>query len=436
MNQPATWYNAERVAVKGSVILQQWMAEGGARKSNSVTMTTGELYKELLAQASARSGVSVTWRTALQSSTALACARVIAEGIAQVPFKLFKERTGGGMDPARDHPLYDILTSRPNEWQTAFELWETMGLHAAFQGNAYAYIVRGLGDRIAELLPFEPQLVTPIRDGWERRYRVHTGKGEFIDVAAKDMWHVRGLSWDGFVGLDGIRLAREAIGLAMSLETHGSRMFSNGAKPSGALISETTPREDQIELIKKTWNEAYEGSANAYKTLLLFGGLKWHQFGQTGVDSQHLEQRRFQVEEVCRHFRVMPIMVGHYEKAASYAAAEQNFLAHVVHTLMPWYTRIESSADVNLLTEEERRAGYYTKHITQALMRGASKDRGEYYAKALGSGGSPAWMTQDEVRGLEELNPLGGSAAKLPIPTNVGGAARPKGDPEDGDTAS
>lgn len=433
MNQPVSWYNAERVAVKGSVILQDWMAAGGARKSSA--MTTGDIYKELLAQASSVSGIAVNWKTALQASTALACARVIAEGIAQVPFKLFKERQGGGMDPAKGHHLYDLLANQPNEWQTSFELREMMGLHLAFKGNAYLYKVRGRGGIVAELLPFEPQMVTVKRDGWERKYEINIGKGEIIPVAAEDMWHIRGLSWDGVSGLDGIKLASEAIGLAMALEDHGSRMFANGAKPSGALIADQTPKEDQVELLKKTWRESYEGGNNAYKTMLLFGGFKWHPFGQTGVDSQHLEQRRFQVEEVCRHFRVMPIMVGHYDKAASYAAAEQNFLAHVVHTLMPWYGRIENSADVNLLTRAERDAGYYTKFIAQALMRGASKDRAEYYAKALGSGGSPAWMTQDEVRGLEELNPMGGTAADLPIPTNVGGTP-PKGDPEDGNSAS
>jgi HK97 family phage portal protein len=150
---------------------------------------------------------------------------------------------------------------------------------------------------------------------------------------------------------------------------------------------------------------------------------------QTGVDSQHLEQRRFEVEDVCRFFRVMPIMVMQADKAATYASSENMFIAHVVHTLMPWYTRIEQSADVNLLTADERRQGYYSKFMAQALLRGASKDRAEYFAKALGSGGSPAWMTQDEVRALEEMNPMGGLAASLPIPTNVGGTKpAPQGD--------
>jgi phage portal protein BeeE len=115
----------------------------------------------------------------------------------------------------------------------------------------------------------------------------------------------------------------------------------------------------------------------------------------------------------------MPIMVGNSDKAATYASSENMFLAHVVHTLMPWYARIEQSAAVNLLSDKERASGLYFAFVAQALMRGASKDRAEYFAKALGSGGSPAWLTQDEVRALEEFNPMGGVAAALPIATNI-----------------
>jgi phage portal protein BeeE len=100
----------------------------------------------------------------------------------------------------------------------------------------------------------------------------------------------------------------------------------------------------------------------------------------------------------------MPIMVGQSDKAATYASAEQMFLAHVVHTLMPWYQRIEQSADVNLLSEEQRNAGFYTKLNPNALMRGAATDRAEYYAKGLGSGGGKGWLTQNDVRSFEDMD--------------------------------
>jgi len=378
--------------------------------------STQDLYKELLTLASSKSGVAVNWKTATQASTAIACARVIAEGIAQVPFKLFKERVGGGKDAARDHGLYDLLASVPNEFQTSFELREMIGLHLAFMGGSFLYKVRGLRGEVVELLPFEPQHVTVIRTGWDIKYQVRLHDGATLNVAKEDMWHLRGISWDGVNGLQGIKLAREAIGLSLAMEEHGARMFSNGARPAGALIADGKLDEPQLKLLKESWQDSYGGNANAFKTAILFGGLKWHQFSMTGVDAQHLEQRRFQVEEVCRHFRVMPIMVGHADKSATYASAEQMFLAHVTHTLMPWYVRIEQSADKNLLTQAERLGGLYFKFIVQALLRGASKERGDFYAKALGAGGTQPFMTVDEVRGLEELNPMGGKASELGQP--------------------
>jgi HK97 family phage portal protein len=133
-------------------------------------------------------------------------------------------------------------------------------------------------------------------------------------------------------------------------------------------------------------------------------GASYSPFTMTGVDQQLLETRKLQVEEICREFRVMPIMVGQSDKASTYASAEQMFLAHVVHTLMPWYQRIEQSADVNLLSDEQRKAGFYTKLNPNALMRGAAKDRAEYYAKGLGSGGAKGWMTQNDVRDLEDMD--------------------------------
>ena len=153
--------------------------------------------------------------------------------------------------------------------------------------------------------------------------------------------------------------------------------------------------------------------------MILDRSAKWLQQSMSGVDAQHIETRRFQVEEVCRALRVMPIMVGSSDKASTYASAEQMFLAHVVHTLSPWYERLEQSIDVHLLTPADRAGGVYAKFVVNALLRGSTKDRGEFYARALGAGGSPAWMTQDEVRALEEMNPMGGKAAELPVPLNA-----------------
>ncbi|MCG7984724.1 MAG: phage portal protein [Candidatus Thiodiazotropha lotti] len=380
-----------------------------------------ELLQDFLNQYQSKSGTAVNHVTALRATTALACARVIGEGIAQVPLKVYRELPDGGREQVREHPLYDILAIKPNDYQTSYDWRETMGLHLVFAGGAFAFINRVRGD-ISELLPFEPHDVKVKRTKGVLTYSLRNSEGGWVQVDATDILHLRGPSWNGWSGLDGVDLAREAIGLSIATEEHGAALFKNGATPGGILTSDAINlQKDQRDAIKASWEDLHKGSGNAHKTAILWGGLKWLSTAQQNDQAQYLETRGFQVEEVCRAFRVLPTMVGHSDKAATYASVEQMFLAHVVHTMGPWYARLEQSFDTQLLSEEDRQNGYYTKFTVAGLLRGAHKERSEYYAKALGSGGSPAWMTQDEVRALEDLNPVGGSAEQLPVASNVGG---------------
>jgi phage portal protein BeeE len=57
-----------------------------------------------------------------------------------------------------------------------------------------------------------------------------------------------------------------------------------------------------------------------------------------------------------------------------------------------------------LLTKQERLRGLGFKFNVNALLRGDSKTRGEFYFKGIRSG----WFTPNEVRAYEELPPLPG----------------------------
>lgn len=390
-----------------------------ARKSDGAVLSSAALSRALASGSRTKAGVSVTWETALRVSTVLACARVIADGLAQVPLKLFQD-DGTNKVPAVDHPLYPVLYRRPNEWQTSFEFRETMALHLVLTGRFLAFknVVRGT---VVELIPFEPGSVTvktPDVLGAPLVYEVRGRGGVRKVYPAAAVWHVKGPSWTGWDGLDAVQVARESIGLAIAAEDTQAGLHANGLAPTGVYSVEGTLNAQQYKDLRGFLAENYAGAARG-TPLILDRNAKWLSQSLTGVDAQHLETRRHQVAEICAAFRVMPIMIGHSDKAATYASAEQMFLAHVVHTMSPWYQRIEQSIDVNLLTEADRASGVYARFVTQGLLRGAMKDRSDYLAKALGAGGSPAWMTQDEVRALEELNPLGGAAAALPVAPNA-----------------
>lgn len=388
-----------------------------SRKSGAGS--TLDLFREIYGNRQSKTGATVNFKTALQCATVMACARVIANGIAQVPLKLYQESEDGRKTTARTHPLYRVLHRKPNPWQTSFEFREMVGLHLALAGRAYAYKVI-VGGQIRELIPFEPGKVQAklATDGITITYEVTGRDGTVMTFGSDLIWHLKGPSWNGWEAMDALELAREAIGLAIATEESQANLHRNGVRVPGVYSVEGTLSEPQHKQLRKFLAENYAGE-NSGLPMIVDRNAKWLQMAMTGVDAQHLETRKHQVVEVCRAMGVMPIMVFESDKATTYASAEAMFDAHVKHTLGVWWERIEQSIDCNLLSQRDLEDGIYSKFVGNGLLRGSVKDRADYYSKALGAGGSPAWMTPDEVRSLEELNPLGGDAARLPIATNV-----------------
>ncbi|HVK56515.1 MAG TPA: phage portal protein [Burkholderiales bacterium] len=359
------------------------------------------------------SGKSVNVTSALQVTAVLACVRAIAEGVAQVPMRLHKERDDGGSDIAKKHPLYRVLNRKPNAWQTSFEFRETMIYHAALTRRFVAFKNRVRG-QIVELIPLDPGSVEVIcSDRGVLTYLVTGATGEQKEFPAEAIWHVKGPSWNGWDGMDILSLARDAIGLSMATEESHALMHKNGGQTSGIYSVEGSLDDKQYKQLRD-WIDLQITGANKFKPFILDRGGKWTPTSKTGVDNQHLDTRKHQLEEICRAWRVSPIMIGHADKTATYASAEQMFLAHVVHCLMPWYRRIEESADVNLLTEDDYENGIYAKLSPNALMRGATKDRAEYYYKLWQMGA----LNPNEIRAMEEKNPYpGGEIYRVPMNT-------------------
>ena len=366
----------------------------------------------LRAGTTTKAGVTVTLDSAFRVAVLFACLRVISEDLAKVPFKLF----AGVQEPAREHPLYDLMSVGPNDWSTSFEFRETLGLHVGL-GNGYAFINRS-GNRILELILLNPaKVAVEQKPDWSLVYKVTGADGREQEFPPEAIWHVRGPSWSGFQGMDILSIAREALGLAMATEASHSKLHDKGVRPSGLYSVDATLNKDQYAALKKWINENNAG-AESGSVMVLDRAAKFVSTAMTGVDAQHMETRKFQIEEICRFMRVNPQKVFHTDKTATHASAEEFNNAHREDTIGVWYARIEQSADKHLLTPKERKAGLYFKFVANALMRATAQARAEYYARALGSGGHPGWMTPDEVRALEEMAPKGGEADKLPAGAN------------------
>lgn len=396
-----------------------------SRKANQdgSVRTSIDLLKLLGVYGSTKSGQSVSATTAIEVATVLACLLKISNGVAQVPFKLFQQKPGTrDRLPAIDHPLYPLLHSRPNGWMTSFELRELIIFSVILCGYFVAFVNRGIGGRVMEIIPFKAgDVEVKQNDDYTLSYVVTGKNGNRQTFPQEAVWHIRGPSLDGVVGLPIIKLIRETIGLAMATEESHSKMHKNGAMIPGTYSIEGTLQEGAYKKLRDWIDKEYGGAENAGKIMILDRSAKFLPRAMTGLDSQHLETRKHQAREVCSGMGVMPFMVGIEDKTMTFASSEQILIMHVVHTLMPWYTRIEQTVDAQLLMEKDRLNGVYSKLIAAGLLRGAMKDTAEYLAKLV----QTSIMSPNEARELLELNPMEGGDERLVavnLTTNPNGA--------------
>ena len=348
------------------------------------------------------SGVRVSADHSMRLAAVYACVRILSETMASLPFVMYRPRADGGKDRVKDHWLYTLLAKRPNPFQNAFEWREMLQGHLVLRGNAYNRIVSNARGEITQLSPIHPDRIRmELLPSGDYRYRVSDRQGQESVVPRGEIWHLRGLSSDGMMGLSPIDLARESLGMALAAQDYGARFFANDAKPTGGWIE--FPGSFKDSEAKKVFRESYQSAqsgANRGKVLVLENGMKFHEVGVTNKDAQFLELRKFQITDIARLFRVPPHMIADLERA-TFSNIEQQSLEFVMHTMTPWAERWEASIESDLLFDGEE---LEIEFDFANLMRGDAASRSTYYQSGIQNG----WLTRNEARIAENLNPLTG----------------------------
>lgn len=368
-------------------------------------------------------GAKVDESTALNIPAVWACIRIIAESIGSLPLHLYT-RQGRGKTKATNHPLYLLLHDRPNPEMGAMSFRETLMSHVLSWGNAYAEKEMDQIGRVKALWPIGPDRVRPMRnDNGEIFYKVRPdNSGIEVDIPRDQMLHIPGLSYNGLVGYSPIAKMREAIGLALATEEFGARFFGAGTHP-GLIVSHPGKLGDQAHKnLRESLATTYSGLGKAHRLLLLEEAMKVEKIGINPEEAQFLVTRRFQLAEIARIYRVPMHMLADVEKGASYASIEQMSLDFVIHTLRPWMVRFEQAYNNQLFLTDLERRRYFWEHLADGLLRGDIASRYEAYTKGRNWG----WLSADDIRELENMNPLPDGKGEIYLqPVNMVEAGSP-----------
>ena len=359
-------------------------------------------------------GLAINERLALRNSTFFRATSLIAGSMGMLPIHLMRRRPDGTTEKAKDHPLFNVLHRKANSYQTASQFKSYMQLAALFDGNAFALKVKSRG-AVRELIPLPRRAVKPrLSDDFKLTFEYERPKGGRVILQQDDVFHFRSpLSLDGLCGVSLVDVCVDTLGIAAKAQSAVGRLLTKGSMARGALETEQTLGDEAISNLKESLRENYAGAEAQDDWMILEEGLKAKLFASSARDSQLRELMQAEAEEIAR-FSGVPRPLLMFDETSWGSGIEQLGLFFVTYCLMMWFVIWEEAIWMCLLDPREQDT-MYAKINEGALLRGSLKDQAEFFAKALGSGGSFGWMKPNEVRGNFDLNPeVGGD--DLPRP--------------------
>ena len=347
-----------------------------------------------------KSGANVTSDSALAVSSVYACSQILSGIIARLPLELrLQTAKGSELVRAGDHPCVSLVSVTPDGFRTSFQWRQMLELITLLRGNSFSRIVRNAY--------FEPIALKWLNPLFMEIWRTEDGdpfyryKGKLLDV--HDVFHHREMAPDGVVGLSPVTCMREQIGLAIVTQEHGSRYFSNGAAPMVVFTAPLGATKEQMDRIRDEILKNHGGVSNSSKPMIAYGGLTVSPISLTNEDSQFLESRKFDVEEIARAYRVPLHLLQSTEKTTSWGSGiEQLNRAFVDYSLADRLKRWEEELNLALLTTAELAEGYGFKFDTSELTMGSNTDRANYYQTMR----NIAAMSVNDVREAEGMDDL------------------------------
>ncbi len=386
------------------------------------TLSSPKEWLSSMFAATSHSGINVTTSIALQHTAVYACVNILSESIGSLPISVYKtENKDKKQHKTKDfsHPLFNVLHNEPNPDMTSMTFFQLAMVHLALRGNFYAQIVRNNAGNIVGFYPLDNEKMQVVRleNGKISYVYAHSTLGK-VGLDSSEVLHFLGMSLDGIIGLSPISYNRHTIGASIAMETFGSTLFKNGATPSGVVSGKgvTSMSDTAFERFKQTFKESYQGMMNAGRPLILEEGFEFKPITISNKDGQYLESRKFTKAEIASIYRVPPHMINELDKA-TFSNIEHQSMQFVVDAVRPWVIRMEQEIRRKSLSLKEKTT-HYIKFNMGALLRGDTPSRYAAYESAITKG---CWMSRNEARELEDLNPIEGLDEMI-VPLNFGKA--------------
>lgn len=227
---------------------------------------------------------------------------VIAMEISKMEFELFQIGLKDGeivYNEVESHPLLDLL-DRPNEETTKSDALYIVQSHKKLAGDSFWLKVR-TGKQVTALRSLAPDKIKlilrdpspgdpTIIESYEYRETIDN-KQVKETYQPKDIIHIKKPNPNNlFRGIGSVEALAETIDVDNLTNLTTKNFFKKGAITNFVLSTEQKVNDDQIKRIQAEMKQMYGGAQNAYRTLILGGGIKPEKLTFSNKDMEFLAQ--------------------------------------------------------------------------------------------------------------------------------------------------
>jgi HK97 family phage portal protein len=250
-----------------------------------------------------------------QGSVVSACVAAYAQTIAMCPGTHWRGLANNGRVRVTNSDLSRFL-KRPNSYQSPSDFFLNLTTSLYREGNAYALALRNNRYEISEVHLFDARISQPRVAVDGSLYYNLAGNpvveksipAEMLNVVpARDVLHLK-LNINPanrLIGEAPLTAALVDIAASDALVRQGLNYVQNQGRPSGVIYTDEPLDETQMRELSARWDEMTRG-ANAGRTPILAGGLKWEQTAATSRDEQIAELLQISDQRIATAFR-MPL---------------------------------------------------------------------------------------------------------------------------------
>lgn len=344
--------------------------------------------------------------SAMNISAVYRATEIISDSIAQLPIRI-KQTDASHKEELETHPLNSIFQ---NNTLTKYNLMKLLIQSVLLKGNGFCYIERGTDGTPINLrfLQSSDVIITFDKAKDELYYTIPIISNKKIEPC--NVIHLVKNSYDGVNGISVLSFATRSVKLANNTENSANNFFTNGCNLSGVLTVQGPLSDKQRTDIRSSWNQAYANGGNGLAVLQ--GNMTYQPIQLSAQDSQMLQSRQFNVQDIARFFGISPVLLGDltHTTYSTLEATQQQFL---LHTLQPYIVMIEEEFTRKLFKPSEK--NLIVNLDETALLKTDKVALSQYYGSLLDKG----VLCVNEVRKELGYSPIEGGDKHLIAYTKI-----------------